>query len=323
MTSSHIPSQFELSHEKLDDFPLEDEDSVIIVLTYRCNSRCTFCIIETEIEAKIPETKAEDVDTLFARNRLDKTFSRLVLSGAEVTLRPDLAEIAKRATDEGGFEVVRIQTNARRLNKMDYLRTLFESGIREYFVSIHAGNAETDRRITRSSRSFVEMRDGLANLRTVGARVISNTVICRSNYRELPQIAEFILAEEVRELHFWAFLEMGDVGQEEELISIPEFMPYLKQALRIVEEAGASATVKWLPKCMLGEFAHLLDNHQPHMYIHEDFQQRLNDHFVFGCIHQENCSAFRQGCEGLHSQYRKTFGEEEEWLQPFGRTTQP
>jgi hypothetical protein len=136
------------------------------------------------------------------------------------------------------------------------------------------------------------MRGGLANLRSVGARVIS-------------------------------FLEMGDVGQQEELVSIPEFMPHLKKALKVVEAANASATVKWLPKCMLGYFLHLLDNHQPHMYIHEDFQQRLNDHFVLGCMHQQTCTAFRQGCEGLHSQYRKTFGEEEEWLQPFGRTTQP
>jgi len=323
MSSSHIPSQFELSHEKLDDFPLENEDSVIVVLTYRCNSRCTFCIIETEIEAKIPETQMEDVDSLFARNRLDNNFSRLILSGAEVTLRRDLSEIAKKAVTEGGFDVVRIQTNARRLNKIDYTRELVECGIREYFVSIHAGNPETDHQITRSSRSFDEMRAGLANLREVGARIISNTVICRSNFRELPQIAEFILAESIEELHFWSFLEMGDVGQEAELISIPEFLPYLKEALRIVETAGATATVKWLPKCMLGEYGHLLDNHQPHMYIHEDFQQRLNDHFLFGCIHQEECSAFRNGCEGLHAQYRQNFGEEEEWLQPFGRTTQP
>lgn len=323
MSTPSIPAHFTLSHEKLEDFPVEHEDSVIIVLTYKCNSRCTFCIIETEIEAKLPETRAEDVEVLFRRNRSDKNFTRLILSGAEVTLRPDLAAISKRAITEGGFEVVRIQTNARRLKNLEYAGKLYDSGIREYFVSLHAGTQETDEKITRSTRSFREMQAGLANLRELKARVITNTVICQSNYRELPEIAEFILNEGVRELHFWSFLEMGDVGQAAELVSIPAFLPYLKQALGIVEQHGAQATVKWLPKCLLGEYGHLLNNHQPHMYIHEHFQQRLNESFKFGCIHQESCAAFRKGCEGLHVQYRQNFGEEAELLRPLGRTTQP
>ena len=321
MTS--VPDHFQLSHQKLDDFPLEKEDSVIIVLTYRCNSRCTFCIIETEITAKLPETKVSDVEKLFLRNQKDKQFSRLVLSGAEVTLRPDLVFIAQRAISYGGFDVVRIQTNARRLRKMAFAQLLYKAGIREYFISIHACTHEMDKQITRSNFSFPQMLEGLANLRKLNAQMLSNTVICKSNYKHLPQIATFIMDQGIMELHFWSFLEMGDVGQQAELISMPLFLPYLKKAIDIVVERGGKPTIKWLPKCALGEYGKYLDNHQPHMYIHEHFQQRLNSHFQFGCVHQNTCSAFRNGCEGLHQRYRQIFGEEEALLSPFGCTTQP
>jgi hypothetical protein len=73
----------------------------------------------------------------------DRTVDVAVLRGFM-----DPGVMAKRAIDESGFQVVRIQTNARRLNKSDYVETLYAAGVREYFVSIHAGNAETDRRIT-------------------------------------------------------------------------------------------------------------------------------------------------------------------------------
>ena len=321
MTS--IPQHFQLSHKKLDDFPLDSEDSVIIVLTYRCNSRCTFCIIETEITAKLPETSVADVEKLFQHNGQNKQFSRLVLSGAEVTLRPDLVFIANKAIKKGGFEVVRIQTNARRLRRFDFAKLLYGAGIREYFISIHACTPEMDKAITRSTHSFKQMCQGIANLRKLNALMISNTVICKSNYQSLPEIASFILDQGIKELHFWSFLEMGDVGQKAELISIPEFLPYLKKTIAIVLRRGGTPTLKWLPRCALGEYGKYVDNHQPHMYIHEHFQQRLNSHFQFGCTYQDQCSAFRNGCEGLHNRYRQLFGEETDLLSPLGLTTQP
>ena len=98
---------------------------------------------------------------------------------------------------------------------------------------------------------------GIANLRRLNAQMISNTVICKSNYKHLPEIANFIMEQGILELHFWSFLEMGDVGQKQELISLPLFLPYLKQAIELVLARGGLPTLKWLPKCALGEYGKL------------------------------------------------------------------
>ena len=118
----------------------EEEDSLIVALTYRCNSRCHFCILEKELN-HYADPDVAILEPIFRENGKNRRFRRLILSGAEVTLREDLADLAARATGKGGFEVVRIQTNGRRLSDPALARRLFEAGIREYFVSVHAHQA--------------------------------------------------------------------------------------------------------------------------------------------------------------------------------------
>ena len=151
------------------------------------------------------------------------------------------------------------------------------------------------------------MQAGVQNILHLGARVISNTVICRSNVEHLPEIAAFIMNMGIEELHFWAFLELGDVGQKAELINIEAMIPPLKKALALCKERGGSATIKWFPRCLLDEHKDCLDNHQPHMFIHNQFQDRLNQTFSFGCPHEKTCTHFRRGCEGIHKRYQELF----------------
>lgn len=309
-------ARFALSRDKMDEMPMGPEDSIILVLTYRCNSRCRFCIIESEIVAALPDTARRDVAVVLNHNKKTGQFKRLVLTGAEVTLRPDLAEIARAATTTGRFQTVRIQTNARRLRDRDYAAGLVAAGVREYFVSIHAHTAALDRQITRSSRSFEEMKAGVGQLQGLGALVIANTVICRSNVANLPDIARFILGLGLTVLNFWSFLELEGANQTEELIPLAESLPPLLAALDVVKAAGATATVKWIPRCLLGRHADCLDNHQPHMFIHDTFQARLNRSFEFRCPHERSCTHFRSGCDGLHQRYIEVFGDEADRLIP-------
>jgi pyruvate-formate lyase-activating enzyme len=309
--------RFDLSFDKMAEMPgFDDEDSLIVVLTYRCNSRCRFCIVEPEISDRLPDTARETVQKVLDHNAGDGRFKRLTLSGAEVTLRADLAEIAESATSHGRFEVVRIQTNARRLRDADYCDELIAAPIREYFVSIHAHTPALDAHITKAPDSYSEMVAGVGNLLARGARVISNTVICRSNHEALPDIARFILDLGVRELHFWSFLELEGVAQSDELVALGDSLPPLTAALDVVERAGASATVKWMPRCLLGDHAARLDNHQPHMFIHDQFQARLNQSFEFRCVHADACRHYRRGCDGLHQRYIEVFGDEAARLRP-------
>lgn len=296
---------------------LEHEDTLIVALTFRCNSRCRFCIVETEIANRVDDTDERVLERVFEANAESQDFTRLVLTGAEVTLLPNLPALASAATDRGGFSTVRIQTNARKLKDPQLVRSLVAAGIGEYFVSIHAHTAELDNLMTKSPPSFAEMQAGVANLLDAGARVISNTVMTSDNLRHLPEIAAFITSLGVRESHLWNFLNIGDAGQHAQLVPLSEGIPYVLGALDVWADAEVETVVKWLPKCLLGRHGELLDNHQPQMLIRDEFQKRMGTNFGFDCVHAQRCSAFGRGCDGLHEGYVRALGDERDLLRPF------
>lgn len=292
-----------------------DEDTLIVALTYRCNSACTFCIIATEIGQRLQDTPESVVNEVLAFNAEHRRFRRLTFSGAEVTLRPDLARIARRATTEGGFEVVRIQTNARRLRDPAMVRELMDAGVREFFVSLHAPTAKLDAAITRSSRSFDEAVAGVRQLVRAGATVLTNTVISAKNVDALEETVRLIASLGVEHVQLWSFLEVADPTQKDDHVRLSESMPQVRAALDAAEELGLTAVVKWLPRCLLGRHGAALDNHQPHMVIRDEFQNRLGENFGFGCVHGD-CRWLGNGCAGIHETYRARFGDEADLLRP-------
>jgi molybdenum cofactor biosynthesis enzyme MoaA len=318
MRSLALPAEarMDLSLEMVQRARLDGEDTLILPLNYRCNSRCRFCIIETEIEARFEDTGRAVFEEVFAMNAAERRFKRLTISGAESTLHPALEPLTRAAIERGGFEVVRVQTNARRLKDPAFARRLYEAGAREYFVSIHGHTPALDARITRSTMSFGEMQRGVANLLALGARVISNTVISADNATHLAGIARFLVEKGIRESQLWSFLQIGDAGQSDQLVSLEVSLAPLLEALEIFEAAGSEVAVKWAPRCLLGRFGDRLDNHQPQMLIRDEFQQRLSDNFGFSCPHARSCRWYGRGCDGLHQSYVAAFGDEADRLVP-------
>lgn len=297
-----------------------DDDTLIVALNYRCNSRCRFCIIEREIDQRLEDTNRQVFAAVYRANaqarQQGRGFARLTISGAESTLIPDLPALVRQAVDQGGFERVRLQTNARRLADRGLAAALVAAGATEYFVSMHAPTAATDAHITRSPRSFAEMLRGVAHLQELGARVLANTVISADNATLLPELARFVIDRGVVEAHLWSFLHIGDAGQADQLVPLERSLEPLLRALDIFDDAGLSATVKWLPRCLLGRHGDKLDNHQPQMLIRDEFQVRLSDGFGFGCVNAERCRWFGRGCDGLHEGYVAAYGDEAERLRP-------
>ena len=297
------------------------DDPSIQTLNYVCNSRCTFCFIERELGMGLSDTPPETVNAVFATNRGrgERRFRRLIVSGAEATLRKDLGEIAGRGLREGGFEAVRLQTNGRRLADAAYCAALVEAGISEFFVSVHAPDAALDGRLTGAPRSFDQMRAGLASIRAAGARLITNTCITAGNAPVLPDIARFLLAEGVREARFWAFVEFGDIGQSDEHVDFTAAAEPLQEALGLLRAGGVDVRVSWFPVCLLGPHGDVVDNHRSFTVIHDEFRSRLQRSSSFGCAHAETCSRFPRDCVGLHERYVQRFGDHADRLVPFAR----
>jgi molybdenum cofactor biosynthesis enzyme MoaA len=284
-------------------------DTVTIALNYLCNSRCRFCFIEPEIEGKLPDTSDDFVTRVFRENRARRRYKRLILAGAEATLLSSLPEVASRALSEGGFEVVRLQTNGRRLADPAYLNRL-----------IDAGTPELDAHLTRNPLSFGEMRRGLENLANTTARTISNTCVSKSNYQALDDLARFLIEMGVPESHFWAFIEFGDIGQGAEHVAHELAVPHVLSAARKLEAAGRSVVFSWFPECLLGDLRSRLKDHRDDTLIHDDFSSRATRHGGFSCAHQSVCRSFSRSCIGIHERHVELIGDEASKLTPFGES---
>ena len=88
-------------------------DYVEMTVHFRCNLKCRHCMILDSMHWLNPADDAE-FDALLAENRAEQKWTGLILTGSEVTLRPDLPDLARRAR-QAGFEHVRIQTHGMRM----------------------------------------------------------------------------------------------------------------------------------------------------------------------------------------------------------------
>src|SRR5580692_2304164 len=105
-------------------------DYVEVTVHFKCNLKCVHCMIEGTMDWLRPESN-EQLARICDENARTHRWTGLTLTGAEVTLRADLPDLARTAR-AAGFRHVRIQTHGMRLADVDYCRDLVDAGIDEY-----------------------------------------------------------------------------------------------------------------------------------------------------------------------------------------------
>src|SRR5690606_21230056 len=108
------------------------------------------------------------------------------------TIRRDLLEILEEIRDLG-YPTVLLQTNGRKLARMAYARELVDRGVSLFIVSMHGATALTQDRISKSLGSFEQAVQGIRNVKQLGAKVRTNSVVCNDNYTEIPDIADLCM----------------------------------------------------------------------------------------------------------------------------------
>src|SRR6202021_228179 len=193
-------------------------DYVEVTVHFKCNLACTHCMIEGTMDWLRPESN-DGLARVLADNARRRQWKGLTLTGAEVTLRRDLPDLA-RAARRSGFEHVRIQTHGMRLADLDYCRELVDAGIDEYFVSVTAADAATHDAITGVAGSFDRTLAGLENLdRFPDVVTLSNTVVTSRSYRQLPAVVQRLShLRRLAQMEFWTYWPMRE-HDEKDLIA--------------------------------------------------------------------------------------------------------
>lgn len=296
--------------------PTRFEDLTVTV-DFHCHSACRFCIVQEGMnlfrgvsEEKLREAVEDNVRT--------RRYRRICFTGGEVTLEKKLFDYVAIARASGTFDHVRLQTNGRLLADMAFAKRLVDAGVDEYFVSLHGHDAATQDDISQRPGSFDEAAKGLENLASLGVCLMTNTVINTMNVRHLSAIVETVRPFRPVRMEFWNYLPMEDYADERDLVApMSVVAPELRRALARLAQLGVEARVKYVPRCLLGEFGDCHDDAQPDVVIAEKF---YDPYPQFACIYEAKCE-HSETCLGLHHPYLTKFGWEEGTLVPTPRTT--
>jgi MoaA/NifB/PqqE/SkfB family radical SAM enzyme len=290
------------------------DDYVELTVHFKCNLKCVHCMIEGTMDWLQPES-ADSFERVLARNRQERRWKGLILTGSEVTLRRDLPDLARRARDSG-FEHVRIQTHGMRLANERYCRELVEAGIDEYFVSVTAADAAAHDAITEVPGSFEKTVRGLENLDAFAhVAILTNTVVTRLSFRQLPELVERLgHLRRLLQMEFWNYWPMHERDDKDLIASHVDTLPFLREAVRRARARGRTVEVKNFPECLLGEDADALQNDQPKLIIDPEFWPEFMRNGFHQCVHRSYCGA--QRCLGLNTAYVHKYGWHADVLVP-------
>lgn len=224
-------------------------DRVDLKLGFTCNNRCRFCVQGDK------RFRVADLETREIRVRLEEARAHadsIVFTGGEVTLRPDLVELVALARSLG-YVKIQLQTNGRMLAYRRICEELIEAGATEFSPALHGHTPELHDYHTRAKGSFAQTVRGIRNLKELEQPVITNSVVTRSNYRSLADLARLLVSLDVDQYQLAFVHPVGTAG-----VDFHRVVPRLSLVARHVAEgldvgvaAGVRCMTEAIPPCIL------------------------------------------------------------------------
>ncbi len=288
---------------------------------YTCNSNCVFCVIGDKLftgERPTPDV----IEELKASRR---TCDDIVFTGAEVTLRPDflyLVEAARRL----GYRNIQVQTNGRLFAYKEFCEKAIKAGANEFSPSLHAPVANVHDGLTRSQGSFNQIVAAIKNLKSLGQRIVTNTVAAKQNMKLLPDLARLFVELKVDQFQIAFPHPTGHAATYFNAVvpRMSELAPYLQEALRIGEAAGVPCMAEAMPFCMMKGHERFVSELfiPPTEIVYEDFvvPDYARDRMERSKTRFPQCATcrFEPMCEGPWREYPEMVGHDE--FQPVAGT---
>lgn len=167
--------------------------SLDLEITARCNLDCRHCYINlpaNDCANRKRELSLVEVEGI-ASQAASMGVIWVLLTGGEPLLREDFPEIYLLLKRKG--LLVSVFTNAT-LVRDEHVALFRESPHRDIEVTVYGTTPETYERVTRRPGGFAAFTNGLNLLLESGIKVRLKAMALRSNYHELPAIADFCRA---------------------------------------------------------------------------------------------------------------------------------
>jgi MoaA/NifB/PqqE/SkfB family radical SAM enzyme len=278
-----------------------------------CNNNCVFCV-QADNKCQGNRTYEEiKKDLIDSRERCDG----VVFTGGEVTIRKDFFKMVKLAK-KLGYKRIQIQTNGRMFSSLDFCKKALEAGATEFSPALHGYCAEQHDSLTRAKGSFEQTVKGIKNLKSLGAEVLTNTVIVEGNYRNCREIAKLLVELEVNQFQLAFVHPMGNALKNFDMV-VPKMSiaaPYMHKGLQVGIDAGKKVMTEAIPYCLMGKYS----NYVAEKIIPETEIKEFQNTNKFSELRQKEgkkkfpqCKecVYNSQCEGPWKEYPEKMGDSE------------
>ena len=286
-----------------------------IKISFHCNNHCRHCVQgRKRTLSRYRPTRVLKEMMLRSRSDCDE----IVFTGGEPTVNDDFLECVRYAK-KAGYRSVQVQTNGRLFAYKDFAQAVYAAGVDEFVVALHGPTPPVHDFLTRVPGSFWQTVAGIRNLKALGGRVISNSVITKPNYRLLPEIAELLVSLDVDQLQF-AYVHILGSARENYRSIVPRvelLVPFMRRAVALGRHHRKNTYVEAVPLCCLKGFeACASEAYMPETRIFDergftpDFahvrraEGKAKDARCRRCVHDSVC-------EGPWKEYAALFGWKE------------
>lgn len=281
---------------------------------YDCNCNCVFCVIGDKLFTG--DRSTEDCIRELELSR--ETCDDVVFTGAEVTIRKDFFELV-RAAKKLGYVRIQVQTNGRMLAYPDFAKRSVRAGVTEFSPSIHGHTAKLHDGLVRAPGSFEQIVHAMKNLRALGQRIVTNTVVGPQNARHLPALAQLLVSIPVDQFQIAFPHPTGHAATYFDVVvpRMSEVEPFVHAALDVGIRAGIPCMAEAMPFCrMKGYERHVAEIFiPPTEIVYEDFvvpdygRERMDR----GKTRFGQCATCRWEpvCEGPWREYPERVGSDE------------
>jgi len=298
---------------------MNKKNSIIDIKTgFQCNNNCVFCAQGDKRNFGKTQTTGE-VKKALAENVVN--FGGVVLTGGEITIRKDFLELVNFAK-ECGYKNIFIQTNGRMFSYPELCKKTVEAGATNFSLSLHGSTPEIHDGLTRIKGSFEQTLKGIKNLLELGAFVSTNTVVMKTNYLDMPNIAQLLSGIKVFSYQL-SFMDINPVIEKNKEM-IDGIVPRYKEVKESVEKAlqvGIDQDIKCkleaFPFCTLDEkyHYHIPGKKFSNYFVFDgermtDMVKRRRDKLKWQGEKCKDCKFFNI-CEGPWRNYPLIFGSEE------------
>jgi len=285
---------------------------------FQCNNACRFCV-QGDKRKKCPNKSTKEIKKILKEESLDH--QGVVFTGGEPTIRKDLVDWVRYAK-KTGYKTIQIQSNGRLFSYKNFCEELIDAGANEFSPALHGSKAEIHDWLTRVPGSFEQTTEGIRNLKSLNQYVLTNSVITKKNYKDLPQLARLLIDLKVNQFQF-AFIHINQIIiNNKKLVNqiIPRHSkvePYVKKGLQIGIDAGVKVMTEAIPYCFMeGYEKYVAETQIPDTSVFDN-DIELDDYTFYrknkGKSKGPNCKKckYNKICEGPWKEYPEIFGWEE------------